>query len=149
MLKYTIRYKLMTKARPRFDSRSGRAYHDNDYTHWLETVAAKIKKLNDKPVGKFFCIYYNFHLKNNRVLDADNLVGALQDAIVYAGIIPNDDRRHIARYWVECQTDSSEYVTFYFCRNVWDFLLVFGKCHYIPELLQLANTLKRLYLNKK
>lgn len=143
MLKYVLRLGLMSKARPRFNPKTGHAYHDPKYKHWMIKVAALLKQKNVKPLNYFYCLVFDIHLKNRRVIDADNIIGSFLDCAVTAGMIPDDSVKHLKRFWVCADVDSREYISIYVCRNMFEFLEVLGRLSSDPDLIEYAILRKK------
>lgn len=138
MKKYTIRLGLMSKARPRFNSKTGNVYHDPKYKKWLTKVTALLKKKGAKPLGYFYCLVFDIHLKNHRTIDADNIIGALIETTVTAGMIPDDSVKHLKRFWTDAKIDSREYLSMYVCRSIWEYLEVLGNLSSEPSITEFA-----------
>lgn len=142
MKAYKLSLQLTGKARPRFNPNTGLAYHDKKYTKWLKRVSDRIKKVDNRPLNYFYCLVFDIHLKNRRIIDADNIVGAFLDAVVISGIIPGDSCKHLKRFWVSANVDSKEFLTMYVCRSLREFLAVLGKLESEPDLIYFANSKK-------
>ena len=93
------------KARPRFDPRSGRAYHDKAYRDWLDSAAEIValtlrKPMMDgplivrtamSPAGIEVAILESSPVEwSGRRPDVDNAAGAVLDALQKGGAIRND-----------------------------------------------------------
>jgi len=97
--------KITPKARPRFDSRSGRAYTPHDYAEWLtmasETVAYTLRKPglsgplllrcaispDQTEIAVMPCSPITY---TSRRFDLDNAVGAVMDALQKGQAVRND-----------------------------------------------------------
>lgn len=69
-----------------------------------------LRAIDIEPVETPVYITYRFYEPNNK-RDADNVasygIKVIQDALVEAGIIPDDSRKHITGYAVEFYTDKT------------------------------------------
>lgn len=130
MIKLTLVNPLETKARPRFNRRTGKAYHDSNYKKWLQIISGKVKRLYDKSFPDFFCLIFVFNLKNHRKIDLDNLTGSICDCLVMAGSIPDDSVKFLKRYWVEGNPESEkESIEIHVCRNIGEYLKLLAKMY--------------------
>jgi Holliday junction resolvase RusA-like endonuclease len=79
--------------------RGGRRFNTREYLSFKETIAAMSLRINpivdDVPLE----VSYRFFVKNFGARDVDNMVKPFQDAIVSAGLIPDD--RLIQRFTAE------------------------------------------------
>ena len=101
----TIPGKITPKARPRFDSRSGRAYTPHDYAEWLDSASQIVALTLRKPmltgplllrcaispdqteIAVMPCSPITY---KGRRGDLDNMIGSLADALQKGGAINND-----------------------------------------------------------
>ena len=101
----TIPGKITPKARPRFDSRSGRAYTPHDYAEWLDSASQIVALTLRKPmltgplllrcaispdqteIAVMPCSPITY---TSRRFDLDNAVGAVMDALQKGQAVRND-----------------------------------------------------------
>ena len=98
---------LATKARPRFDPRTGRAYHDTKYKNAQKRLINQIlKRKANGQRGRFHqttvtthfgrCTYLQYIRGNfKETKDSDNCEGFILDCLVSAGVIHNDFIRNV------------------------------------------------------
>jgi Holliday junction resolvase RusA-like endonuclease len=131
MIKLTLTNPLTSKARPRFNRKTGKAYHDKNYKNWLDLIAGKINRLlQDQSFPEFYCLYYCFQLKNERKIDLDNLTGSINDALVIGKALKDDSIKELKRYWVESTLMSEkERIIIYVCESITDYLKLYVKLH--------------------
>jgi Holliday junction resolvase RusA-like endonuclease len=80
------------KARPRF-GRGGKVYTSDQYGFWKKDAIAQIKSLNLPPAPK--PCYVECYFVNFLSSDADNLQGAVLDAMVQAEFLQNDSSSYV------------------------------------------------------
>lgn len=101
---------IVPKARPNFDSRSGRAYHRKDYQVWLEdagwqVAAARRGITHTEPVKIRIVLTSDsaiVRIEEKEVPerptgvqgDIDNIAGSIMDALQAGGIIADDKQAH-------------------------------------------------------
>lgn len=97
--------RVVPKARPRFDSRSGRAYTEPRYRDWLDMAADVValtlrKPMMDGPLG-LRCSFTPAGIEvvvmdtspvewRGRRPDLDNALGAVMDSLQQGGAVRND-----------------------------------------------------------
>lgn len=100
---------IIPKARPNFDSRSGRAYHKKSYTEWLDDAGWQVKsqrrgvvhrgplKIKIVVSGDAAAIRIE-EIDDSRPTgvqgDLDNIAGSILDALQAGGIIEDDKQTH-------------------------------------------------------
>lgn len=89
---------VVPKARPRCGVRYGKAvaYPDSDYAEWKEEAKKEVKKIMTLyPSHTYPLLQANVFLvfdgKHNRSCDGDNSEGSINDALVQAGILKDDN----------------------------------------------------------
>ena len=97
--------KVTPKARPRFDTRSGRAYTPHGYAEWLEMASQTVAYTLRKPMlegplllrcaispdqTEIAVMPVSPVTYTSRRFDLDNAVGAVMDALQKGGAVNND-----------------------------------------------------------
>lgn len=77
----------------------GRRFKTRESKEYDYAVALSIGGNHTPIKADWYEVHYDFHIKNFKMADADNLVKQIQDCIVRAKLIPDD--RLIKRFTVE------------------------------------------------
>jgi Holliday junction resolvase RusA-like endonuclease len=123
MLKFSLKISLQQKKRGQL-SKNGHIYHnDKAYVKFKTDFAAMLAGMgvSAAKVGVFTGIIFSFSYvrKRGHLPDVENTQGAVQDAMVSAGVIPDDDRSVIPRYAAFSQDAHEESVTIFIC-HTWE-----------------------------
>ncbi len=96
---------IIPKARPRVTSRG--TYMPANYTSW-KLAAMKDMRVQCRPVSGTVAIDIQLIGKHSRRGDADNISGAILDALVQAGIIEGDNLMIVRSLSIELNWDKKE-----------------------------------------
>jgi Holliday junction resolvase RusA-like endonuclease len=80
---------IVPKARPRV-TRRGITYMPSKYTEWKDATICALQA-NMRPITSPVGITINLYGKHSRKGDLDNIAGAVLDAMVQGGILPDDN----------------------------------------------------------
>lgn len=88
---------VISKKNSRINTRSGRSFPSKDYTAWNKTAVTEMKQqfagyvITKYPIS----LRVVFFWRDLRRHDIDNSISSVQDSLVDAGIIIDDDFNHI------------------------------------------------------
>lgn len=66
------------------------------YRGYEKNAVAQLKKLKPEPISKPVNVRYTFYMETRRPIDGLNLSGALDDILVKAGVLADDNRDIVA-----------------------------------------------------
>ena len=116
-----IQVRLQTKKRPRFDSRSRRAYQDEKYSAWKTEVELDLARLwkrsgKSSPIAKLKKLAIQFYGTSAGAGDLEGLFGATTDALVKSGVLLDDRLNvvsHIESAWERTKGKTNERIEVY------------------------------------
>ena len=80
------------------------------YTHpkvkeWQDSALLQLKSKYKGQFDNKVTIAYHFYVKDNRRRDIDNLVASVNDVLVKAGLVSDDDWKHLAIGGADAEVD--------------------------------------------
>lgn len=141
MLKITLPGKPKPKPAGCIKYRNGRAYLSMDvrgYKKWQakhkKALISKNIPIQDRPFG----IVYQVIVPNRKGLgDLTNITNAVQDVLVQASVIPDDNSTHIRNVF-ECLTvdpDSGYFTNIWICRTKTEFIRIINSLLLVMDAL--------------
>jgi Holliday junction resolvase RusA-like endonuclease len=92
---YILYGEIVPKARPRSGA-NGRHYLPQNYRDWKDNAVRELKAQHTgTAIANPVCVDIVLMGKHSRRGDGDNIAGSIWDAMVQAGILPDDNLKHV------------------------------------------------------
>lgn len=92
----TLTGQVPSKKNSRINTRSGRSFPSKRYSEWHKIALEQLK--NEEKLPEKVGIEYTFYQKDNRRRDISNQLESINDLLVDAGLLIDDDWQHLFIY---------------------------------------------------